>query len=84
MAALRIEIEKDPQKIVRYVMDSIERGRDIPRALVSLLDSLYDDAAAYVEEPNTLDELAKLTRDQRRQLMRQLEAAGKAKPFRLS
>lgn len=47
-----------------------------------MIESFYDDETSRpVEKPHTFDELAKLTRDERRQLMRQLEEARGADPF---
>jgi hypothetical protein len=48
-----------------------------------MLESFYDESAqsARVDEPHTFDELAKLTREERRTLMTQLEEAGRSAPF---
>ena len=51
-------------------MKAIREGKDV-RALMSILDRLYTDDA-HVEEPHTFYELAKLSRDERRQLLTQL------------
>ena len=50
------------------------------RAITTLLDRVYAEDAAHVDEPHTFDELAKLDQQQRRALMRQLEREGMA-PF---
>jgi len=52
------------------------------RALNGILDRVYRNETVRVDEPHSFDELAKLTRDERRQLITQLEAAGRAQPFR--
>jgi DNA-binding phage protein len=80
--AVRDELEKDPEAIAGYVMKAINEGRDV-RALTSILDHVST-ASQRVEEPNSLDELAKPSREQRHTLMRQLEEAGRADPFRAS
>jgi hypothetical protein len=78
--AIRERLEQDPEAVADYVMAAIKAGKDI-RALTSILDRVYSDEAGPVDEPHTFDELAKLNRDERRLLMRQLEAAGRSKPF---
>jgi hypothetical protein len=45
-----------------------------------MLDRTYGAETGHVEVPHTFDELAKLTREQRRALMRQLERDG-IEPF---
>ena len=51
------------------------------RAITQLLDRVYGADVAPVEEPHTFDQLAKLTREHRRQLLTQLEAEGRCAPF---
>lgn len=58
-------------------METIESGRGDVRAVTAILDRVYADDV-HVEEPNTLDELHKLTRVERRRLYRQLQAEGRA------
>jgi hypothetical protein len=48
-----------------------KEGRDV-RALTALFDRLYA-TEQHIEMPSTLDALEKLTRDQRRILLRQIE-----------
>jgi hypothetical protein len=62
-----------------YIRKAVLEGRDV-RAITTLLDRVYADDAAHVEEPHTFDQLAKLDQQQRRALMRQLEREGMA-PF---
>jgi hypothetical protein len=57
-------------------------GRDV-RAITTLLDRVYGDDAVRVEEPHTFDELAKLSREERRRLIVQLERQGRSSPFRM-
>jgi hypothetical protein len=48
-----------------------------------MLEGLYNESATgRVEEPHTFDELAKLSRDERRQLLTQVEQEGHVEPFR--
>jgi hypothetical protein len=81
LAVLREKVEADPEKYVALWEKAAERGSDI-RALSAIFKLIYEDDAGHVDEPHTLDELAKLTRSERRQLITQLEAAGRAQPFR--
>jgi hypothetical protein len=62
-------------------MKAIREGRDV-RALISILDRVYSDDTGHVDEPHTFDELAKLSRAQRRALLTQLEKEGRGSPFR--
>ena len=64
-----------------YIRKAVLEGRDV-RAITTLLDRVYADDAAHVEEPHTFDQLAKLTREQRRTLLTQLEAEGRSDPLR--
>jgi hypothetical protein len=48
----------------------------------AMLDRTYGEETGHVEEPQTFDELAKLSRAQRRALITQLERAGRGSPFR--
>ena len=61
-----------------YIRKAVLEGRDV-RAITTLLDRVYAD---HVEEPHTFDQLAKLTREQRRTLLTQLEAEGRSDPLR--
>jgi hypothetical protein len=81
LAALREQLEADPEAVAEYGMRAIREGRDV-RALTSILDRVYSDDVGHVDEPHSFDELARLTRSERRQLLSQLEAAGRAQPFR--
>jgi hypothetical protein len=74
-------VEIDPAALKAYIQKAVLEGRDV-RAITSLLDRVYGDEAVHVEEPHTFDELAKLSREQRRALITQLERAGRASPFR--
>lgn len=52
------------------------------RALNGILDRVYGNETVHVDEPHTFDELAKLSREQRRALITQLEREGRSSPFR--
>ena len=52
------------------------------RALNRILDRVYGNETVRVDEPHSFDELARLTRSERRQLLIQLEHAGRVEPFR--
>jgi hypothetical protein len=80
MQALRAEVEADPEGFAKLFMKAAKEGRDV-RALTAIYDRLYGEEVGHVEEPHTFDELAKLTREQRRQLLTQLEAEGRCDPF---
>lgn len=54
---------------------AMKESRDV-RAITAMLDRTYGDESAHVEEPHTFDELAKLSREQRRALITQLEREG--------
>jgi hypothetical protein len=58
----------------------MKKGRDV-RAVTAMLDRTYGDEAAHIGGPHTFDQLAKLSREQRRQLLTQLEAEGRCDPF---
>jgi hypothetical protein len=60
---------------------AMKEGRDV-RAITAMLDRTYGDETGHVDEPHTLDELAKLSREQRRALITQLEREGRSSPFR--
>lgn len=68
-------VEIDPKALKAYIQKAVLEGRDV-RAITTLLDRVYGDEAVHVEVPHTFDELAKLDREQRRTLMRQLERDG--------
>jgi hypothetical protein len=81
LEALRAEVEADPEGFAKLFMKAAKEGRDV-RALTAIYDRLYGEEAAHVDEPHTFDELAKLSREQRRALITQLERAGRGSPFR--
>jgi hypothetical protein len=54
----------------------MKEGRDV-RAITAMLDRTYGEETGHVEEQHTFDQLAKLSREQRRQLLIQLEAEGR-------
>jgi hypothetical protein len=58
-------------------MEAIKNGRDV-RALTAMLDRIYSNSTDYVQETLTFDEIRKLSVEERRQLWRQLQAAGRA------
>jgi hypothetical protein len=64
-------LEEDEERILASIRKAIREGRDV-RALTSLLDRVYGEDTA-VQRPSTLDELALLSREERRILMAQLE-----------
>jgi hypothetical protein len=74
-------IEIPAADLKNYIRKAVLEGRDV-RAITMLLDRVYADDAAHVEEPHTFDQLAKLTREQRRTLLTQLEAEGRSDPLR--
>jgi hypothetical protein len=74
-------MEDDPETVAQVAWTAMEEARDV-RAITAMLDRTYGDDTGHVEEPHTFDELAKLSRDQRRALITQLERAGRASPFR--
>jgi hypothetical protein len=59
----------------------MKEGRDV-RAITAMLDRTYGHEAAHVEGPHTFDRLAKLTREQRRTVLTELEAEGRSDPLR--
>lgn len=69
-------VEIDPKQLKAYIQRAVLEGRDV-RALTTLLDRVYGDSAHHVDEPHTFDQLALLTRDQRRVLLTQLEDEGR-------
>ncbi len=73
-------MEGDPETVAATAWNAMKEGRDI-RAITAILDRAYGDDTGYVEDPYTFDELARLSRDDRRTLLRQLEHAGRAQPF---
>jgi hypothetical protein len=81
LAVLREKVEADPDKYVALWEKAAERGSDI-RALSAIFKLIYEDDAGHVDEPHSFDELAELTREERRTLITQLEQAGRARPFR--
>jgi hypothetical protein len=74
-------MEIDPTALKAYIQKAVLEGRDV-RAITTLLDRVYGDDVVHVEEPHSFDELAKLTREQRRALVTQLEREGRGSPFR--
>jgi hypothetical protein len=81
MDLLRAKMEADPETVAELAWKAMKEGRDV-RAITAMLDRTYGDSTVRIEEPHTFDELAKLNRDERRQLIAQLEQEGRAKPFR--
>jgi predicted flap endonuclease-1-like 5' DNA nuclease len=73
-------VEADPEGYAGLWLKAAKEGRDV-RALTGIYNMLFAEAVQGVDEPHTFDELAKLNRAERRQLMRQLESAGRAEPF---
>jgi hypothetical protein len=61
---------------------AMQEGRDV-RAITAMLDRTFGEESAHVAEPHTFDELAKLSREQRRALITQLEREGRGSPFRM-
>ncbi|MGZ4418013.1 MAG: hypothetical protein ACXVRV_07535 [Gaiellaceae bacterium] len=74
-------VEIPAEDLKAYIRKAVLEGRDV-RAITTLLDRVYADDAAHVEEPHTFDQLALLTREQRRTLLTQLEAEGRSDPLR--
>ena len=82
MEVVRQALEEDPKALKTYVQDRVRKGADIRRGLMLALETLYAaEDQQRIEEPHTFDEFRKLDRDERRQLLRQLEAEGRAEPF---
>jgi hypothetical protein len=81
LAVLREKVEADPDKYVALWEKAAERGSDI-RALSAIFKLIYEDDAGHVAEPHSFDEMARLTREERRQLLTQLEQEGRGSPFR--
>jgi hypothetical protein len=79
---LRGMMERDPQTVADVAWKAMKEGRDV-RAITAMLDRTYGEETGHVEEPHTFDELAKLSRAQRRALITQLERAGRGSPFRM-
>jgi hypothetical protein len=77
----RAKMEADPETVAELAWKAMREGRDV-RAITAMLDRTYGDESAHVEEPHTFDELAKLSREQRRALITQLEREGRGSPFR--
>lgn len=77
LEVIRERLDRDPEAVADYVENAIKQGRDVPRALVAILDRLYSDDVAHVEEPNTLDDVDKLTPAQARALWAQLQEHGR-------
>ncbi len=82
MDLLRAKMEADPETVAELAWKAMKEGRDV-RAITAMLDRTYGDETGHVEEPHTLDELAKLTPEQRRALITQLEREGRGSPFRM-
>jgi hypothetical protein len=82
MDLLRAKMEADPETVAELAWRAMKEGRDV-RAITAMLDRTYGEEAGHVEEPHTFDELAKLSREQRRALMTQLEREGRGSPFRM-
>jgi hypothetical protein len=75
--------EEDPEALKSYIRRRVQNGQEIPRGLILALETLYSaEESVHVDEPHSFDELAKLSREERRQLLRQLEAERRADPFR--
>jgi hypothetical protein len=66
-------VEADPEGYAGLWLKAAKEGRDV-RALTGIYNMLFAEAVQGVDEPHTFDELAKLNRAERRQLMRQLES----------
>jgi hypothetical protein len=81
MDLLRAKMEADPETVADLAWRAMKEGRDV-RAITAMLDRTYGEEAGHVNEPHTFDELAKLTRQQRRALITQLEREGRSSPFR--
>jgi hypothetical protein len=78
---LRGMMEADPQTVADVAWKAMKEGRDV-LAITAMLDRTYGDETTHVDEQHTFDELAKLTREQRRALITQLEREGRGSPFR--
>ena len=75
-------MEADPEAVAKVAWKAMQEGRDV-RAITAMLDRTYGDETTHVEEPHTFDEQAKLSREQRRALILQLEREGRGSPFRM-
>jgi hypothetical protein len=75
------EMIRDEKRLRRYISRRMDQGQDLPPGLLRAVDLFARRAEETVQRPHTFDELAKLTREQRRALMRQLEAEARAQPF---
>jgi hypothetical protein len=73
-------LEEDPEGVAEGIMKAIKEGRGV-RAFTAIIDRAYA-GETEVDEPHIFDELAKLTREERRQLLTQLEQEGRSSPFR--
>jgi hypothetical protein len=82
MDLLRAKMEADPETVAELAWKAMQEGRDV-RAITAMLDRTFGEESAHVAEPHTFDELAKLSREQRRALITQLEREGRGSPFRM-
>jgi hypothetical protein len=71
----------DPQTVADIAWKAMKEGRDV-RAITAILDRTYGEDTQHVEDPHTFDELAKLSREQPRALITQLDREGLSSPFR--